>query len=103
MLATPPVFGSDSVNFFKASARTQYYFPLAEDLTLMLMGEVAYGDGYSGTPGLPFWGKLFCRRTTGDARLLPQFLGAPHDPECARYGANLRRAVPARSWARRNC
>lgn len=58
-LATPPVFGKDSVNFFKGSAKTQHYFPVAKDLTLMVMAEVAYGGSYSGTPGLPFWENYF--------------------------------------------
>lgn len=59
LLATPPVFGKDSVNFFKGSAKTQHYFPVAKDLTLMVMAEVAYGGSYSGTPGLPFWENYF--------------------------------------------
>lgn len=89
MLATPPVFGSDSVNFFKASARTQYYFPLAEDLTLMLMGEVAYGDGYSGTPGLPFWENYFAGGPQVMRGFFPSSLGPRTTQNAQGYGANL--------------
>jgi outer membrane protein insertion porin family len=89
MLATPPVFGSDSVNFFKASAKTQYYFPLAEDLTLMLMGEVAYGDGYSGTPGLPFWENYFAGGPQVMRGYFPSSLGPRTTQNAQGYGGNL--------------
>jgi outer membrane protein insertion porin family len=59
VMATPPVFGSDSVAFFKASAKTQHFFPLAKDLTLQLAAEAAYGDGFNGAPALPFWENFF--------------------------------------------
>jgi outer membrane protein insertion porin family len=43
------------LTFYKASIRAQQYFPLAKDLTLMLNGEAAYGDGYGSTKDLPFF------------------------------------------------
>nr|WP_240342582.1 outer membrane protein assembly factor BamA [Methylococcus sp. EFPC2] len=43
------------LEYFKASVRVQHYFPVAKDLTLMLDGEVAYGDGYGSTGDLPFF------------------------------------------------
>lgn len=47
------------LNFYKASIKLQQYFPLAKDFTLMVMGEVAYGDGYKGTSTLPFFENYF--------------------------------------------
>jgi outer membrane protein insertion porin family len=47
------------LNFYKASYKIQHYFPLAKDLTFMIMGEVAYGDGYNDTRELPFFENYF--------------------------------------------
>lgn len=47
------------LNFYKASYKIQHYFPLAKDLTFMIMGEVAYGDGYNDTGELPFFENYF--------------------------------------------
>lgn len=43
------------LTFYKASAKAKHYFPIAKDLTLMLNGEIAYGNGYDKTHGLPFF------------------------------------------------
>jgi outer membrane protein insertion porin family len=43
------------LSFYKASIRAQHYFPIARDLTFMVNGEVAYGDGYGSTNDLPFY------------------------------------------------
>jgi len=88
-LATPPVFGTDSVNFFKAAYRAQYYFPLAEDLTLMLMGEVAYGDGYNDTPYLPFWENYFAGGPQVMRGFYPSSLGPRTIPNALGQGGNL--------------
>ncbi len=55
-LATVP--GSD-LEFFKINYRHQNYFPLAKDLTLRLLGDFAYGDGYGDTSELPFFENYF--------------------------------------------
>ena len=89
ILGTPPVFGNDSVNFFKASYKAQYYFPLAEDLTLMLMGEVAYGDGYNGTPSLPFWENYFAGGPQVMRGFYPSSLGPRTIPNALGQGGNL--------------
>ena len=47
------------LTYYKISAKDQHYFPLAKDLILRLKGEVAYGDGYSGTDNLPFFENYF--------------------------------------------
>ncbi len=88
-LGTPPVFGTDSVNFFKAAYKAQYYFPLAEDLTLMLMGEVAYGDGYNDTPYLPFWENYFAGGPQVMRGFYPSSLGPRTIPNALGQGGNL--------------
>ena len=75
LMGTPPVFGSDTVSFYKLSGKTQHYFPVAKDLTLMLSGEVAYGDGFNGTPDLPFWENFFAGGPQSMRGFYPSSLG----------------------------
>ena len=89
LMGTVPAFGTGSVNFFKASAKTQYFFPLAQDLTLMLMGEVAYGDGYNSTPGLPFWENFFAGGPQSMRGFYPSSLGPRTQPNALGYGGGL--------------
>ena len=51
-LATIP--GSD-LTYYKVAYKHQHYFPIAKDFTFRLLGEIAYGDGYGDTDGLPFF------------------------------------------------
>ena len=88
-LGTPPVFGTDSVNFFKASAKTQHYFPLAKDLTLMVMAEVAYGGSYNDTPGLPFWENYFAGGPQVMRGFYPSSLGPRTLPNSLGAGGGL--------------
>lgn len=55
-LATVP--GSD-LEYYKINYRHQNYFPLAKDLTLRVLGDFAYGDGYGDTDELPFFENYF--------------------------------------------
>lgn len=55
-LATVP--GSD-LEYFKISYKHQRYFPVAKDITLRILGEAAYGDGYGDTDELPFFENYF--------------------------------------------
>ena len=50
--------GSD-LTFFKVSARHQRLFPLTENFTLSLDGEVGLGDGYGDTDDLPLINNFF--------------------------------------------
>ncbi|MBI2780153.1 MAG: outer membrane protein assembly factor BamA [Gammaproteobacteria bacterium] len=47
------------LQFYKVSSRTQVYRPLTKSLTLVMNGEVAYGDSYGGTSALPFWERYY--------------------------------------------
>lgn len=89
MLTTVPVLPSDNVNFYKASYKLQHYFPVAKDLTFMVQGEVAYGDGYNGTPGLPFWENYFAGGPQTMRGFYPSSLGPRTTANANGYGADL--------------
>lgn len=55
-LATVP--GSD-LEYYKVGYKQQHYFPLSSDFTFRLLGEIAYGNGYGNTDGLPFFENYF--------------------------------------------
>jgi outer membrane protein insertion porin family len=47
-----------SLQYYKLTLQHQQYFPLGRDFTLMLNGELGYGDGLSGKP-LPFFKNFY--------------------------------------------
>ena len=47
-----------SLKYYTLSLRRQQFFPLSKDFTLMLNGQIGYGNGYSGQP-LPFFKNFF--------------------------------------------
>jgi outer membrane protein insertion porin family len=50
--------GSDAL-YYKLGYELQWYHALTRDFTLLLKGNVAYGDGYSDTSDLPFFEKFY--------------------------------------------
>ncbi len=46
--------GSD-LEYYRINYRNTHYFPLTRSLTLMLNGEIGYGDGYGDDEALPFF------------------------------------------------
>ncbi|CAD6873725.1 outer membrane protein assembly factor BamA [Methylomonas sp. EbB] len=58
--------GSD-LEYFKVGYKHQHYFPLSNDFTFRLLGEVAHGGSYGGSSGLPFFENYFAGGT-GDVR-----------------------------------
>jgi outer membrane protein insertion porin family len=48
-----------SLRYHKTQYQYQRYFPLTRDYTLMLNGEIGYGDGYGSTPTLPFFKNFY--------------------------------------------
>ena len=50
--------GSD-LEYYKLSYGTKFYFPMTQDLTLLLHSDLAYGDGYGDTDELPFFERYF--------------------------------------------
>ena len=51
------------LEFFKTSYQLNWYFQLSQRLTLMLGGEVAYGNGYGDTEDLPFFENYYAGGT----------------------------------------
>lgn len=47
------------LEYYKLRYRTLDYLPLYGDFTLLLKGEVGYGDGYGGSSGLPFFENFY--------------------------------------------
>ena len=56
--ASVAIPGSD-IQYYKVSIKDRHFFPIAKDLTLKIMASAAYGDGYAGTEGLPFFENYF--------------------------------------------
>lgn len=48
-----------SLNYYRAQYQYQRYFPISRDYTIMLNGEIGYGDGYGDTPTVPFFKNFF--------------------------------------------
>lgn len=47
------------LKYWKVNYQYQQFFPLSRTFTLMLNGDVGYGDGYGGHDGLPFYKNFF--------------------------------------------
>jgi len=69
------------LQYYKASARVQHYFPIAKDLTLMLDGEIAYGDGYGSTDDLPFFENYYAGGPQSVRGYLANTLGPRDTPQ----------------------
>ena len=68
-----------TLKYYKMSYNYQRYFPLTRLYTLMLNGEIGYGDGYGGKP-LPFFRNFFTGGVTS-VRGYRQFTIGPKDSE----------------------
>lgn len=53
-----------SAKFYKITAKTNKLFPISDNITLSLTGELGLGDGYSGTSKLPFFENFFAGGTS---------------------------------------
>ena len=85
-LITAP-FGE--LQYYKAGYKHQHYFPLSNDFTFRLLGEVAHGGSYSDSSGLPFFENYYAGGT-GDVRgFMQNTLGprddSPADPRYSTY------------------
>lgn len=47
------------LEFYKLVYRRLHYFPITDNVTLMLSGQLGYGDGYGDTDELPFFENFF--------------------------------------------
>ena len=50
--------GSD-IEYYKAQYKHDWFYPVSENVTLLLKGDVAYGDSYGDTTDLPFFKKYY--------------------------------------------
>lgn len=48
-----------SLHYYKGQYQYQRYFPVSRDYTLMLNGEIGYGNGYGDTSTLPFFKNFY--------------------------------------------
>ncbi|SMF96362.1 Beta-barrel assembly machine subunit BamA [Methylomagnum ishizawai] len=87
ILSTVP---AGSLQFYKASYKIQHYFPIAKDLTFMVQAEAAYGDGYNGTDGLPFFENYFAGGPQSVRGFMANTLGPRTTPNpTTGFGGNL--------------
>lgn len=85
-LATVP--GSD-LEYYKIGYKQEHYFPLSSDFTFRLLGEVAYGDGYANTDGLPFFENYYGGGSASIRGFRDNTVG-PRDTPRAGTGQNAR-------------
>jgi outer membrane protein insertion porin family len=78
-----------SLNYYKASYQYQRYFPISRDYTLMLNGELGYGDGYGDTSTLPFF-KNFYVGGVNSLRGFRAFTVGPKDIQNNPRGGNVK-------------
>ena len=76
-----------SLNYARAQYQYQRYFPIGRDYTLMLNGEVGYGDGYGDTSTLPFF-KNFYVGGVSSLRGFRVFTAGPKDIQGNPRGGN---------------
>ena len=63
-----------NLRFFKLSYDHTHYFPLTQDFTLSLRGEIGYGDGYNDLP-LPFFRNFYTGGPTSIRGFFPASVG----------------------------
>jgi len=79
--------GSD-LQFYKLRYRLQKFWPLTRDLTLMLRGDLGYGNGYGSTDSLPFFFNYFAGGMRS-VRGFEQYSLGPQDSQGDPIGGNL--------------
>jgi len=77
-----------SLEYYKISLQHQQYFPMGRDFSLMLNGELGYGDGLSDKP-LPFFKNFYAGGTSSVRGFKTATLG-PKDAQGDALGGNKR-------------
>ncbi|MEJ2592934.1 MAG: outer membrane protein assembly factor BamA, partial [Candidatus Thiodiazotropha sp.] len=78
--------GSD-LQYYRLIYRNTHYFPMTSNLTLMLNGELGYGDGYGSDDSLPFF-RNFYAGGIGTVRGFKENTLGPQDSQNDALGAN---------------
>jgi outer membrane protein insertion porin family len=86
-LATIP--GVSELDYYKVSYKHQEYFPLASDFTFRLQADIAYGDGYGKTNGLPFFENYY-GGGTGSVRGFKNNTIGPRDSNNQAFGGSTK-------------
>ncbi len=89
-LITAPV---GNLEYFKVGYKHQHFFPLSNDFTFRVLGEVAHGGGYGKSSGLPFFENYYAGGT-GDVRGFMQNTMGPRDDNPANTSYNYGVARP---------
>jgi outer membrane protein insertion porin family len=66
------------LQYYKIGYKHQHFFPLSNDFTFRLLGEIAHGGGYGNTSELPFFENYYAGGT-GDVRGFMQNTLGPRD------------------------
>ena len=90
-LATVP--GSD-LDYFKVSYKHQHFFPIANDFTFRLLGEISHGDTYGKTKEYPFFENYYAGGT-GDVRGFMQNTMGPRDSYNRPFGGSTKAIAKA--------
>ena len=80
--------GSD-LEYFKTTLYHQRFFPLVKDFTLVLQGELGYGDGYGNTEDLPITDNFYAGGIRSVRGFETNTLG-PRDSTNEPFGGNLK-------------
>ena len=75
--------------YYRLSYHNTRYFPLTSSLTLMLNGELGYGDGYGDDKSLPFF-RNFYAGGIGSVRGFQENTLGPQDSQGDALGANAK-------------
>ena len=88
VLATVTIPGSD-LQFYKLTYGYSHYLPLYKKLTFASRGDIAYGDGYGSTQGLPFFENYFAGGERSVRGYKTNTLG-PRDSQGDPLGGNVK-------------
>ena len=79
--------GVSDLEYYKINYKHQEYFPLSSDFTFRLLADIAYGDGYGDTDGLPFFENYY-GGGTGSVRGFRNNTIGPRDTPVKSSGRN---------------
>lgn len=77
------------LQFYKVDYDSHWYYPLSEDYTLALQGQIAYGDSYGSTKELPFFENFYAGGPRTVRGYKDNTLG-PKDSSGRAVGGNLK-------------